>query len=180
MKASDQVLKRVRIAAPWPANWDNMDGDERVRQCALCKLNVYNLSGMSRQEATKLVSEAEGRLCVRYYQRRDGTVITRDCPIGIRTVKKKLASVVACVFVLFTAGIAFASNLSRRASSASSTSMILADAKERMRQTEPFKSVLNWIDPPRQAPIVGMMTVNWPRQPSPNLGQPSPPNQSSP
>jgi hypothetical protein len=38
---------------------------------------------MTEEEALKLVEEREGRLCVRFYQREDGTVITRDCPVGM-------------------------------------------------------------------------------------------------
>jgi hypothetical protein len=42
-------------------------------------LNVYNLSEMSQESAEALIAETEGRLCVRFYQRADGTVLTRDC-----------------------------------------------------------------------------------------------------
>lgn len=57
-----------------------MVGTDRVRACSLCQLNVYNLSGMSSQEARHFVSRAEGRACLRYFRRADGTVITADCP----------------------------------------------------------------------------------------------------
>ena len=59
-----------------------MEGDDRVRFCGECELNVYNLSSMTEDEALKLVEEREGRLCVRFYQREDGTVLTSDCPVG--------------------------------------------------------------------------------------------------
>lgn len=61
-----------------------MAGDDRVRFCSACKLNVYNLSGMSRKEATELFTLIEGRLCVRLFRRLDGTVLTRDCPVGMK------------------------------------------------------------------------------------------------
>ena len=35
--------------------------------------------------------EKEGRLCVRFYTRADGTVLTQDCPVGLRAVRVKLA-----------------------------------------------------------------------------------------
>ncbi len=59
-----------------------MDGDERVRFCRECNRNVYNLSAMTDAEARRVVAEREGRLCVRFYQRRDGTVLTSDCPVA--------------------------------------------------------------------------------------------------
>jgi hypothetical protein len=59
-----------------------MDGDHCVRFCRECNRNVYNLSAMTDREARRVVAEREGRLCVRFYQRRDGTVLTSDCPVG--------------------------------------------------------------------------------------------------
>jgi hypothetical protein len=66
-----------------------MYGDERKRFCKQCKLSVYNLSGMSREEAERLVMNAEGRLCVRFYRRADGTMITQDCPVGWARIKQR-------------------------------------------------------------------------------------------
>lgn len=72
----------LRIASPCKAPWGNMDGDERVRFCRECNRNVYNLSAMTEVEALQLVAQREGRVCVRFYQRHDGTVLTTDCPVG--------------------------------------------------------------------------------------------------
>ena len=73
---------RLEIASPCGASWRDMEGDDRVRFCTECKLNVYNLSSMTADEALALVEEREGRLCVHFYQREDGSVLTSDCPVG--------------------------------------------------------------------------------------------------
>jgi len=78
------VFDRLHVAAPCSANWNAMTGDERVRHCADCKLDVYNLSGMTRSEAEALVASRIGPLCVRFYRRDDGTILTADCPTGVR------------------------------------------------------------------------------------------------
>lgn len=83
-------LDQLTIASPCTANWDEMEGDERSRFCNQCQLNVYNLAGMPRKEAEKLLEDKEGRLCVRYYRREDGTVMTKDCPIGLRALRFKM------------------------------------------------------------------------------------------
>jgi hypothetical protein len=88
MKTRLTVLEELRIATPCNADWDDMNGDERVRFCGKCEKNVYNLSAMSRADAEALVREKEQRLCVRFYQRADGTVLTGDCPVGVQ--KKRL------------------------------------------------------------------------------------------
>ncbi len=84
-------LDSVKVAAPCPADWGKMVGDERVRYCDRCSLHVYNLSGMTRREAEALVTNTEGRLCVRFYRRADGTVLTRNCPVGLSALKRRAA-----------------------------------------------------------------------------------------
>lgn len=85
------VLDHVQVARPCPASWDEMVGDDRVRHCSLCALNVYDLSAMRRDEAEQLLLATEGRLCVRFYRRADGTVMTQDCPRGLAAVRRRLA-----------------------------------------------------------------------------------------
>ena len=86
-------LDNLRIAAPCPADWDQMFSfeDERVRFCSQCNLNVYNLSDMSRQEAEALITKTEGRLCVRFYRKADGSVLTQNCPVGLKAIKRRVA-----------------------------------------------------------------------------------------
>jgi hypothetical protein len=76
------LLDGIRVASPCDASWEEMEGDDLVRVCLRCQMNVYNLSGMSRRNAAAFVREAEGRLCVRFYRRGDGTLLTDDCPVG--------------------------------------------------------------------------------------------------
>ncbi|MBX3200835.1 MAG: hypothetical protein KF894_22040 [Labilithrix sp.] len=91
------MLDQVRVASPCTASWDEMLGDERVRFCLSCAKNVYNLSAMPREDAERLLQErAGGELCVRFYQRADGTILTEDCPVGVKKKRrKKIALAVA-------------------------------------------------------------------------------------
>jgi hypothetical protein len=84
-------LNDLKIASPCSQDWDAMIGVGRKRYCTECKLNVYNLSGMTRREAEALLMNSEGRLCVRFYRRADGTVLTQDCPVGWRAVRRRLS-----------------------------------------------------------------------------------------
>jgi hypothetical protein len=77
-----------------------MYGNDRMRFCADCKLNVYNLSGMTQQEAEDLVTNAEGRLCVRFYRRPDGTILTENCPVGWARVKQRARACTTAAFSL--------------------------------------------------------------------------------
>ena len=70
-----------------------MSGDDKVRFCGLCNLNVYNISAMTGAEAEQLIVRTEGRLCAKLYRRTDGTIITADCPVGWRALKRRASFV---------------------------------------------------------------------------------------
>ena len=97
MGCSSDPLRNLKVASPCPANWDAMYGDDRSRYCGECRLNVYNISGMTRVEAERLIASKEGRLCVRFYRRADGTVLTKDCPVGLAAVRRRVARVASAV-----------------------------------------------------------------------------------
>ncbi len=84
------LVSNVQVAAPCHASWDKMDGDERARLCQDCKLHVYNLSEMTSREIENLVLEKEGKLCVRFLRREDGTILTQDCPVGLRRIRARV------------------------------------------------------------------------------------------
>jgi hypothetical protein len=108
MRRFTNSLDKVSVATPCPADWDRMVGGDRVRFCFQCELNVYNLSAMSRDDAESLIARTEGRLCVRFYRRKDGSIITGDCPVGLRALKRR-ALIIKRAFVSsvlgFLAGI---------------------------------------------------------------------------
>src|SRR5262245_12452990 len=141
------ALDVIQVAAPCSVSWDAMAGDERSRFCPQCRLNVYNLSAMSRTEAEALIREKEGRLCARFYRRADGTVLTADCPVGLQALRKKLAVVasIAAAFLLAALGVVAALFAARGSREEEAT---------RLRDAQPFKTVLDWLDPeaPRPGP----------------------------
>ncbi len=118
MSKFDGPLDNIRIASPCRADWNEMYGDERKRFCGDCKLNVYNLSGMTHDEAESLIINTEGRLCVRFYRRADGTVITQDCPVGWANMKQRtrlIASAAASILMAIFTGVFFVSLFSKNA-----------------------------------------------------------------
>jgi hypothetical protein len=140
---SASPLDDISIANPCEASWEQMRGDDRVRYCGACRLNVYNLSSMSWDEADALIRQKEGLLCVRLYRRADGTVLTRDCPGPstrlVQTFDRFAARLAALALLLL--GI-----------------LVTAPGPQRQRDTtplreiEPIKTVIDWFSPePRRA-----------------------------
>jgi len=63
---------------------------------------------MSKFEAESLIARTEGRLCVRFYRRKDGSVLTDNCPVGLRALKRRafrIKTAVASSILGFIAGI---------------------------------------------------------------------------
>lgn len=96
------MIDNIRIASPCTADWAQMQGDDRVRHCDACNLNVYNLAAFTDAEIRELVANRKGRLCGRIYQRRDGTVLTQNCPVGMRAVARRISRIAGAVFAFLT------------------------------------------------------------------------------
>ena len=90
-------IQNIRIASPCSADWNKMIGDGRVRHCGECNLNVYNLSAMTEREIKQLVAKSEGRLCARLFRRADGTILTQNCPVGLKTLTRRLSRIAGAV-----------------------------------------------------------------------------------
>ncbi len=88
---------RLRVASPCTEDWEGMTGNHLVRYCGKCEKNVYNLSELTANEATRLVEQMEGRMCATFYTRTDGSVLTADCPVGAKKVRRK-RQVIAAAF----------------------------------------------------------------------------------
>jgi hypothetical protein len=108
-------LDTIHVASPCHAAWDDMEGDDRTRFCRQCRRTVYNLSGMTRQAAIELVAEQENQVCVRFFRRGDGTLLTRDCPVGVRNWRRRLfvgasaAALLLAALVVWSVGLVISS-----------------------------------------------------------------------
>src|SRR5207248_1190813 len=70
-----------------------------------CHLHVFNLSTMNREDAEALVRRMQGRLCVQLHRRQDGTVITRDCPEGMRASRRRFLTAFAELVAMLAAAV---------------------------------------------------------------------------
>jgi hypothetical protein len=107
-------MDRIRIASPCSSSWEQMAGDERVRHCTACDLNVYNFAAMTRGEIGELLLRTEGRVCARLYRRADGTLLTKDCPTGLRAVRARLSRAASATFAALLSIVPFASGCATR------------------------------------------------------------------
>ena len=166
---------RVVIASPCEESWESMQGDARVRACARCKLNVFDVKELSEQELRKLFVKTDGELCGRVYQRADGTVLTSDCPTGLARLRRKALAAFVLVATMLVAVIGFRFDAERscapRDESSWFTRLFLRrciDARETLRETQTLGPLINELFPRAPMPTMGRMhTIEVLRPPSP-------------
>lgn len=98
MKKFTSPLDNLKIASPCPAEWNKMYGNDRKRLCSSCNLNVYNLSDMTKREAENFLMNSEGRVCVNFHRRKDGTILIKDCPVGWQKLKRQVSRISTAIF----------------------------------------------------------------------------------
>lgn len=109
---TQDLLADIYIASPCNAVWDAMQGTDRVRNCGDCHRKVFNLSDMSRAEAQQFLKDNGTSQCLIFYRRTDGTIMTDDCPIGLRKIRdaarriRQIAAIVLGALISSVAAIA--------------------------------------------------------------------------
>jgi hypothetical protein len=80
---------------------------------------VYDFSAMTEREVHRLIAASRGqRLCGRLYRRSDGTILTRDCPVGLRARIRRLSRAAgAALSAVMSVGFAAAQTSPQSASS---------------------------------------------------------------
>ena len=144
MKEQISSLNNLRIASPCRVGWESMDGDERTRFCSLCELHVYNISEMTTTQARDLIMNTEGRICARLFRRADGTVITRDCPVGLRAMRRRVARAAGAVFaaILSACSVTFGQTSSKKNQSCGHVPQLRVKRITRPNKQETFTGVI--------------------------------------
>lgn len=169
-----KLLERVVVAAPCPMSWENMSGDDKVRHCSGCSRNVYNLSAMSDSEAESFLQVNGSSQCLTFYRRSDGTVMTDNCPRGLKAIRDriKLWSRVAAGFLasMVTLGVSAAAQ--------QSSERVQKSLQNQQKTSHPAPGVGGavWIAPPGSDGQAQAPKNNLDR----TLGEPMPPSNQPP
>jgi len=146
MQNSKVQMKNVMIASPCTVDWNTMDGDDRVRVCGACKHNVYDTSKLTSNEILDLMAR-DNNACLKIYRRADGTLLTEDCPFGLRTIRRgartvsKIAASVWALVLSFTSVSAQPSAIKTESTTKQKASGKKAKAKA--KKSQPPSSEIN-------------------------------------
>jgi hypothetical protein len=161
-------LQQIHIASPCSAAWSEMSGDHRSRHCAHCNKRVYNLSQMSSEEALAMLDQDAGGVCIQIYRRRDGTVLTSDCPKGRQSVARRVYRQIAQTMTVLAAAQAFACAPAKEPSAKTSATHVKRTlARKAGRLVEP-------VEPAYEAVVTGGMPAIQVAPPEPVVALPGP------
>ncbi len=96
--STSKILRRISIEKPCSASWEQMKGNDQVRFCGHCDLNVTDVSKMTRAKAVKLVKKSQGRLCLRIHRNPLGEIITRPAVQKLYTISRRASRFAAGAF----------------------------------------------------------------------------------
>ncbi|HEX3282044.1 MAG TPA: ankyrin repeat domain-containing protein [Pyrinomonadaceae bacterium] len=96
--STDKSLRSITVTSPCLADWDQMTGNDQVRFCEHCNLQVHNLSEMTYSRAARLVARSQGRLCVRYYRDSQGAPLTKLPTTRLHQIGRRSARLAAAAF----------------------------------------------------------------------------------
>ncbi len=96
--ASKHFLDNLTITSPCTADWNSMIGNDQVRFCEHCNLDVHNLSLMTRNQAQRLIARSNGRLCVRYHQDPAGPPLTLPVKRKLHRIGRRGSKIAAGAF----------------------------------------------------------------------------------
>lgn len=142
MAISLPLLDSIQVASPCTVRWDHMTpvgAGDRLRHCAQCSLNVHNISDMTRDDAEAFLrAMVPGqRVCGTFWRRPDGTILTRDCPVGLRAARQRLIRVLtraAAAAALLLSGFTLARSRAREERWATG-----------LGHAQPFATLIHWV-----------------------------------
>jgi hypothetical protein len=159
----------LKVASPCTEKWELMAGDARTRRCERCALNVFNVSELSEDEMFALFAKANGgRVCGRIFQRRDGTVVTKDCPVGVARLRRRvLVAITTSLALVIAAFMARPLPHGRGGAIVDLVQRVRAtagDTEAWLRGSATFGPLVEWLDP---APVMMMGDIAPAAPPSP-------------
>lgn len=101
-KRKKSPVQSIVVESPCTERWDDMTGNDVVRFCDRCNLNVHNLTSMSERDAEKLIASKPVRPCVYFYRRENGAIVTDNCPKALRPIRNRISAYACAALLTFS------------------------------------------------------------------------------
>ena len=96
--SAKNFLHNLTIPSPCSADWNSMIGNNQVRFCEHCHLDVHDLSQLTRSQAERLIARSNGRVCVRYHQDEKAGQLTLPVSQKLHRIGRRVSRIAAGAF----------------------------------------------------------------------------------
>ncbi len=144
-------IDRIAVNSPCSNDWDSMIGNDQVRFCEHCSLQVHNLSEMTQIDAMRLLARSSGRLCVRYYRNPNGETVTRNTASALHQIGRRASRIASAAF---SATLSLTPALAH-ASTNPTPDVVYYKQAERSNPSEGVATISGTISDPNGAVIAG-------------------------
>jgi hypothetical protein len=131
------LIDNLYIAAPCGITWDTMQGDDRKRLCGGCSRHVFNISDMTKTEATSFLEHNGTSQCMIFFRREDGTIMTDNCPVGLRKLRDRAKLLVSAIAGAFAFVLSCTATLAQSAGVTKATNKNVASKSANQRCIAP-------------------------------------------
>jgi hypothetical protein len=129
-----------------------MIGNDQVRFCEHCTLDVHNLSLLTRNQAQRLVTRSKGRLCIRYHHDSTGRPIMLPVAQKLYRIGRRVSRIAAGAF---TATLSVTSAVAQNSANSQSGNWIPANATQPQARWTVGSSIVGTITDQNGAVIPG-------------------------
>lgn len=95
-----ELIEKFRNASPCSSQWVRSESGDKVQACKQCKLDVYDFSHMTDEEAKDFVAKCGISSNVTFFKRRDGKYLLSDCPVGAKQKQVKISLIAGILAAL--------------------------------------------------------------------------------
>lgn len=150
--ASKNFLNNVTVPSQCTEDWNSMTGNDQVRFCKHCNLDVHNLSQMTRSQAQRLIDRSNGRLCVRFYHDYAGQPLTLPVRQKLHRISRRVSRIAAGAF---TATLSVTSAVAQNSASSQSGNWDPSNVTQPNTRWTLGSSIVGTITDPNGAVISG-------------------------
>ena len=150
--APKNFLNNLTVPSPCSTDWNSMIGNDQVRFCEHCSLDVHNLSLMTRAQAERLVARSNGRLCVQYIHDPNGGPVTLPVGQKLHHISRRVSQIAAGAF---TAALSVTSAIAQESTGVRIGGADVPPANQPMARWAPGASVVGTVSDQNGALIPG-------------------------
>ncbi len=115
MKTQSKTIRTLfdalTITRECPISWTAAELERPINFCNQCQKNVYNLTVMTDKQVEAILrGEGSARPCIIMKRRKNGSLVTDNCPVRLRSMRSRVR-LAATTLIVLAAGLLFSQSV---------------------------------------------------------------------